>query len=74
MTKSADPVFRVQFVSQDKVYELFAKQIYSSDLYGLLKSKSLCLVNAAVYWSTPPKKSSKTSSKGSSEVMCPCMP
>jgi len=37
MTKSADPIFRVQFVSQDKVYELFAKQIYSSDLYGFIE-------------------------------------
>jgi Uncharacterized protein conserved in bacteria len=36
MTKSADPVFRVQFVSQDKVYELFATHMYSSDLYWFI--------------------------------------
>ena len=31
------PIFRVQFVSQDKVFEVFAKQIYSSDLYGFIE-------------------------------------
>ena len=30
MAKTPDPTFRVQFVSQDKVFEVFAKQIYSS--------------------------------------------
>ena len=34
---SHDPTFRVQFVSQDKVFEVFAKQIYSSDLYGFIE-------------------------------------
>ena len=37
MSKTSDPIFRVQFVSQDKVYEVFAKQIYSSDLYGFVE-------------------------------------
>ena len=37
MAKSPDPTFRVQFVSQDKVFEVFAKQIYSSDLYGFIE-------------------------------------
>ena len=37
MAKTPDPTFRVQFVSQDKVFEVFAKQIYSSDLYGFIE-------------------------------------
>ncbi len=37
MSKSAEPIYRVQFVSQDKVFEVFAKQIYSSDLYGFIE-------------------------------------
>ena len=37
MPKTLHPIFRVQFVSQDKVFEVFAKQIYSSDLYGFIE-------------------------------------
>ena len=37
MPKTLRPIFRVQFVSQDKVFEVFAKQIYSSDLYGFIE-------------------------------------
>jgi hypothetical protein len=37
MAKTPNPTFRVQFVSQDKVFEVFAKQIYSSDLYGFVE-------------------------------------
>ena len=37
MSKSDQPIYRVQFVSQDKVFEVFAKQIYSSDLYGFIE-------------------------------------
>ena len=37
MAKTPDPTFRVQFVSHDKVFEVFAKQIYSSDLYGFIE-------------------------------------
>ena len=37
MVKTPDPTFRIQFVSQDKVFEVFAKQIYSSDLYGFIE-------------------------------------
>lgn len=37
MSKSAEPTYRVQFVSQDKVFEVFVKQIYSSDLYGFIE-------------------------------------
>ena len=37
MAKNPVPTFRIQFVSQDKVFEVFAKQIYSSDLYGFIE-------------------------------------
>ena len=37
MSKSTEAIYRIQFVSQDKVFEVFAKQIYSSDLYGFIE-------------------------------------
>jgi len=29
-------LFKISYYNQDKVYELFAKQVYESDLYGFL--------------------------------------
>ena len=29
-------LFKVSYVNQDKVYELFAKQVYESDMYGFI--------------------------------------
>ena len=38
MNNKADtPLYRVLFVNQDKVFEVYAKQIYQSDLYGFLE-------------------------------------
>lgn len=30
------PLYKVSFINQNKVYEVFAKQVYESDLYGFL--------------------------------------
>ena len=29
-------IYRISFVNQDKIYEIFAKQVYESDLYGFV--------------------------------------
>jgi len=33
---SSDRIYRITFVNQDKVYEIFARQVYESDLYGFV--------------------------------------
>ena len=33
----AEPIYKVIFVNQGQVYELFARQIYQSDLYGFIE-------------------------------------
>ena len=33
----SEPVYRIQFHNQDKVYEMYARHIYSSDLYGFIE-------------------------------------
>lgn len=32
----SDRIYRISFVNQDKIYEVFAKQVYESDLYGFV--------------------------------------
>ena len=56
MAKTPDPTFRVQFVSQDKVFEVFAKQIIPAISTGSSKWKSLSLVSEAAYLSIHLKK------------------
>lgn len=36
-TAMADPIYKVIFVNQNQVFELYAKQIYQSDLYGFIE-------------------------------------
>jgi hypothetical protein len=34
---AADPIYKVIFLNQNQVFELYAKQIYQSDLYGFIE-------------------------------------
>ncbi|WP_020559044.1 DUF1820 family protein [Thiofilum flexile] len=34
-------IYRISFVNQDKVYEVFAKQVYEADLYGFIVVEEL---------------------------------
>ncbi|MFL0795896.1 MAG: DUF1820 family protein [Cellvibrionaceae bacterium] len=33
----SDPIYRVIFANQDKVYEVYAKAIYQSEMYGFIE-------------------------------------
>ncbi len=33
----SSPIYKVIFISQDKVYELYAKAIYQSEMYGFIE-------------------------------------
>jgi hypothetical protein len=34
---AAEPIYKVIFVNQNQVFELYARQIYQSDLYGFIE-------------------------------------
>jgi len=36
-----DPIYRIKFVNQDEVYEIYARYIYQSDLWGFLEIEEL---------------------------------
>ncbi|MEZ5524564.1 MAG: DUF1820 family protein [Pseudomonadales bacterium] len=38
---ASTPLYKVIFVNQDKVYEVFAKQIFQSDLYGFIEVEEI---------------------------------
>jgi hypothetical protein len=34
---SAEPIYRVVFLNQNEIYEIYVKNVYQSDLYGFLE-------------------------------------
>ena len=38
---AAEPIYKVIFFSQGQVYEIYARQIYQSDLYGFIEIEEL---------------------------------
>lgn len=36
-----DPIYRIKFINQDEVYEIYARYIYQSDLWGFLEIEEL---------------------------------
>jgi hypothetical protein len=38
---ASSPIYKVIFFNQDKVYEVFARQIFQSDLYGFIEIEEI---------------------------------
>ena len=64
MAKNIEPTFRVQFVSQDKVFEVFAKRIYSSDLYGFIEVEEFVFGERSGLLVDPTEEKLKTEFQG----------
>ncbi len=37
----ADPIYKVIFLNQGQIYEVYARQIYQSDLYGFIEIEEM---------------------------------
>ena len=40
-------LYRISFINKDKVYDIYAKQVYESDLYGFLAIEEIVFGNAS---------------------------
>ena len=45
MAKKEDRIYRVIFVNQDQVFELYAKHVYQSDMWGFLEIEEFVFGN-----------------------------
>lgn len=45
MAKQDERIYRVMFVHQDQVYELFVKHVYQSDLWGFIELEGFVFGN-----------------------------
>lgn len=37
MPKQKEPIYKITFINKGQIYEVFAKQVYTSDLYGFVE-------------------------------------
>ena len=37
MSKQKEPIYKITFINKGQIYEVFAKQVYTSDLYGFVE-------------------------------------
>ena len=40
-------LYKISFINKDKIYDIFAKQVYESDLYGFLAVEEIVFGNAS---------------------------
>lgn len=73
MTKREAPIYKVIFLNQGQVFEMYAKQIYQSDLWGFLEVEEFVFGERTQLVVDPAKRNSRPSSKAWCVVLCRCI-
>lgn len=64
MSKDKQPIFRVIFLNQGQVYELYARHIFQSDLWGFLEIEELLFGERSQVLVDPAEEKLKTQFEG----------
>lgn len=64
MSKGENPIFRVIFVNQGQVFEMYAKAIYQSDLWGFLEIEEFVFGERSQVVVDPSEEKLKTQFEG----------
>ncbi|WP_415904509.1 DUF1820 family protein [Neptuniibacter sp. QD48_55] len=64
MAKNNDRIYKVIFVNQDQVFELYAKHVYQSDMWGFLEIEELVFGNRSELVIDPGEEKLKTEFSG----------
>ena len=64
-------VFRICFVNQGKVYEVYAKRVQQGDLYGFVEIQDLLFEDSSKVLVDPSTERLKTEFKGVNRTMIP---
>jgi len=64
MAKQDQRIYRVIFVNQDQVFELYAKHIYQSDMWGFVEIEELVFGNRSGLLIDPGEEKLKTEFNG----------
>lgn len=71
MSKEKQPIFRVIFHNQGQVYELYARHIYQSDLWGFLEIEELIFGERSQMLVDPSEEKLKTQFDGVARSFIP---
>ena len=69
---ASQPIYKVIFHNGGQVYEVFACQIYQSEMWGFVEIEELVFGERSQILVDPVKKSLKTSSRALNEVTFRC--
>ena len=64
-------LYRVRFISQDKIYEIYAREVYQGDLYGFVVVEDLVFDNNTTLVVDPGEEKLKTEFEGVSQTIIP---
>jgi hypothetical protein len=64
-------LYRIRFISQDKVYEIYARDVYQGDLYGFIVIEELVFDTNTTVVVDPSEEKLKTEFAGVSQTIIP---
>jgi len=67
----ASVLYRVRFISQDKVYEIYAREVYQGDLYGFVVVEELVFDNNTTLLVDPGEEKLKSEFEGVTQTIIP---
>ena len=57
-------LYKISFINKDKIYDMYAKQVYESDLYGFLAIEEIVFGNASEILIDPSEEKLKAEFSG----------
>ena len=64
-------IYRVRFISQDKMYEIYAREVYQGDLYGFVVIEDLVFDTNTTLVVDPAEEKLKTEFEGVKQTIIP---
>ena len=55
MTNTTE-IYKITFLNKGKVYEIFVKQVYQSDLYGFIEIEEFLFDERSQWWLIPARE------------------
>ena len=68
---SKEHVYRIRFINQDKIYELYARDVFQGDLYGFVVIEGLMFDAHTTVVVDPSEEKLKTEFEGVSQTIIP---
>ena len=67
----AEHLFRIKFVSQDKIYEIYARDVYQGDLYGFVVIEDIVFGETSALVVDPSEEKLKSEFEGVRQTIIP---